>query len=98
MYAMFDTSGMMNAAQNGSFDTGMSFAFPIVPLVLLIVFALATIIPNISVMVRRLHDTNHSGWWYWIALIPLLGILILLYFFVIQGTDGDNDYGPDPLA
>ena len=98
MYMSFDTEGMMAAAQDGSFDTGMSFALPIVPLILIIVFILVTFLPNLSVMVRRLHDTNHSGWWYWIALIPLIGLLVLLYFFVSKGTDGDNDFGPDPLA
>ena len=98
MYMSFDTESMMAAAQDGSFSTGMSFALPIVPLILIFVFILVTFLPNLSVMVRRLHDTNHSGWWYWIALIPLIGLLILLYFFVSKGTDGDNDYGPDPLA
>ncbi len=98
MYMSIDTDGMMAAAQDGSFNSGMSLALPIVPLILIIVFVLVTFLPNLSVMVRRLHDTNHSGWWYWIALIPLLGLLILLYFFVSKGTDGDNDFGPDPLA
>ncbi len=98
MYMSFDTDAMMAAAQNGTFEPGMSFAFPIVPMILIVVFLLVTFLPNLSVMVRRLHDTNRSGWWYWIALIPVIGIFILLYFFVSKGTDGDNDFGPDPLA
>jgi len=98
IFSMFDTSAMMEAAQSGSFDSEMSFGFPVIPSILLLVFVLVTFLPNISVMVRRLHDTGRSGWWYWIALIPIVGIIILLVFFVSKGTDGDNDYGPDPLA
>ena len=99
MFTMVDTSGMMAAAQSGTpYEPGIGMGFPIVPLILLVVFILITFLPNLSVMVRRLHDTGRSGWWYWIALIPLIGIFILLYFFISKGTDGDNDYGPDPLA
>ena len=57
--------------------------------------ALGLFIPNLSVFVRRLHDTNRSGWWYWILLIPLIGVILLL---VWKGTGGDNEYGPDPLS
>ncbi len=60
--------------------------------------ALGVILPNISVVVRRLHDKGRSGWWYWIGLIPLIGSLILLYWFCTRGTEGPNDYGPDPLG
>lgn len=98
IFLMLDTSAMMETAQTGSFDPGASFAFPITPSILLLVFILVTFLPNISVTVRRLHDTGRSGWWYWISLIPIAGIIILLVFFVSKGTDGDNDYGPDPLA
>ena len=58
-------------------------------------FALAILIPSIAVGVRRLHDTGRSGWWMLIGLIPLVG-LILLIFFVTEGTKGPNAYGPDP--
>ena len=46
--------------------------------------------------IRRLHDTDRSGWWLLIALIPLLGSLVLLVFFVLEGTAGDNGHGADP--
>jgi len=55
-------------------------------------------LPSLSVAVRRLHDTNHSGWWYWIALVPIIGGLVLFVFMCMRGTDGLNDYGLDPLA
>ncbi|MDE9449574.1 DUF805 domain-containing protein [Aliiroseovarius sp. Z3] len=61
-------------------------------------FGLATLLPVISVTVRRLHDTDRSGWWYWLALIPLIGIIILIVWYASKGTDGANKYGPDPLG
>ena len=70
----------------------------LVMLVLLILYSLATMIPSISVTVRRLHDTNHSGWWYWISFVPYVGPLVLLVFMCIRGTDGPNQYGPDPFG
>jgi len=64
----------------------------------LLLFALALIVPSIAVGVRRLHDTDRSGWWLLIGLIPLIGAIVLLVFFVTEGTKGDNRYGPDPYA
>jgi uncharacterized membrane protein YhaH (DUF805 family) len=58
----------------------------------------AVLVPSIAAGVRRLHDTDRSGWWLLIALIPLIGAIVLLVFFVIEGTKGDNQYGPDPYA
>jgi uncharacterized membrane protein YhaH (DUF805 family) len=60
--------------------------------------ALALLLPNLAVMVRRLHDTGRSGWWYWIALIPLVGAILLLVWFASKGTTGSNEYGEDPLG
>jgi uncharacterized membrane protein YhaH (DUF805 family) len=61
-------------------------------------FSLACFLPSIAVLVRRLHDTDHSGWWFWIALIPLIGWIILLVFLITRGTQGPNRFGEDPLA
>lgn len=58
---------------------------------------LATVLPNLAVTVRRLHDCDKSGWWYWIVLLPILGAIILFVFFCQRGTAGENRYGPDPL-
>jgi uncharacterized membrane protein YhaH (DUF805 family) len=63
-----------------------------------IIVALGLFLPNIAVMVRRLHDTGRSGWWYWIALIPLVGIILLIVWFATKGTTGSNEYGEDPLG
>ena len=58
-------------------------------------FYLAIIIPSIAIAVRRLHDTDRSGWWLLIGIIPFGGI-VLLVFFCMAGTVGPNKYGPDP--
>lgn len=66
-----------------------------VAFVALAVFYLASLVPYLSVMVRRLHDTNRSGWWFWISLIPF-GSIVLLVLLALPGTVGPNKYGPDP--
>ena len=60
--------------------------------------ALALIIPGLAVTVRRLHDTNKSGWFILVALIPFVGALYLLYLEILEGDKGPNQYGPDPKA
>lgn len=59
-------------------------------------FALLILLPSIAVMVRRLHDTDRSGWWFWISLIPGLGGIVLLVFTLLDGNPGANQYGPSP--
>jgi uncharacterized membrane protein YhaH (DUF805 family) len=59
-------------------------------------YALAVLLPSLGVAVRRLHDTNRSGWWVLISLIPFIGGIVLLVFFVLEGTRGPNTYGQDP--
>ena len=61
--------------------------------VLYLLYALAVIVPSIAVAVRRLHDTNKSGWFLLIGLIPLVGAIILLVFYIQEGTPGPNDFG-----
>ena len=61
-------------------------------------FSVLVFLPGLAVMIRRLHDKNRSGWWCLLAFIPLIGTIILLYWFCTKGTTGDNRYGPDPLA
>ena len=59
-------------------------------------WALAHLLPGLSVGVRRLYDINRSGWWLLIGLIPFLGALVLFIFYLLDGTPGPNTYGPDP--
>ncbi len=62
------------------------------------IFILAMIIPAIAVSIRRLHDTDRSGWWIFISLIPLIGGIWYIVLMVLDGTSGDNKYGPDSKA
>jgi len=64
--------------------------------ILQMVFGLLMFFPSLAVGVRRLHDIGKSGWWYLIVLIPLIGILVLLAFFVMGSQEGDNYYGEYP--
>jgi uncharacterized membrane protein YhaH (DUF805 family) len=63
---------------------------------LYLIYMLAVIIPSLAVAVRRLHDVGKSGWFYFIALIPLIGAIWLLVLFFTEGDQGENQYGPDP--
>ena len=58
---------------------------------------IALLLPSIAVAVRRLHDTDRSGWWYLISFIPFGGI-VLLIFFVTESTPGPNSFGPPSLG
>jgi uncharacterized membrane protein YhaH (DUF805 family) len=60
------------------------------------IYALAVLVPGIAVSIRRLHDTDRTGWWLLIGLIPLIGAIVLLVFMVQDGHPGENQYGPDP--
>lgn len=62
------------------------------------IYSLAVLIPSLAVTVRRLHDTNHSGWWLLIGLVPCVGAIVLLIFMVTDSTPGENQYGPNPKA
>ena len=59
------------------------------------IWTLATLIPNIAITVRRLHDIGKSGWFYLIGLIPLVGGIILLVWMCQDSTE-DNQWGPNP--
>lgn len=61
------------------------------------ILSLALLLPSLAVAVRRLHDIDRTGWWILIAFTGI-GILLLLYWDCMKGTDGPNRFGPDPLA
>jgi uncharacterized membrane protein YhaH (DUF805 family) len=62
------------------------------------VYSLAVLVPGLAVSVRRLHDTDHSGWWLLIGLAPCVGVIVLFVFMVMDSTPGHNQYGPSPKA
>ncbi len=59
-------------------------------------YSLAILVPSIAVGVRRLHDSGRKGWWMLIGLLPLIGALVLLYFFIQDSQPGSNEYGENP--
>ncbi|MEE4276420.1 MAG: DUF805 domain-containing protein [Thermoleophilia bacterium] len=59
------------------------------------IYSLAVLIPSIAVTVRRLHDTERSGWWILLSFVPF-GVIVVLVFALIEGTAGPNKYGEDP--
>jgi uncharacterized membrane protein YhaH (DUF805 family) len=61
-----------------------------------LIWILITIVPALGVLVRRLHDTNKSGWWALIGLVPIAGAIVLLVFTVADSIEGENAYGPSP--
>ena len=71
----------------------------VVLLFLVAAYFFAIIIPSLGVAVRRLHDTDKSGWWLLISLIPF-GSIVLLVFYIQEGTPGPNQFGigPEPAA
>jgi len=64
-----------------------------------VLYSLFILIPGLAITVRRFHDTDHSGWWLLLALIPLVNLIfgiIFLIWLIRDGTPGENKYGPNP--
>lgn len=78
----------------------ISIAFNVVIMILpflaiiSLLYAIALIVPSVGLGIRRLHDLNLSGWFFLIALIPLIGGLALLFLFCMPGDKEDNKFGP----
>jgi Predicted membrane protein len=61
-------------------------------------YSLAVLLPRLAVAVRRLHDNDKSGWWFFIFLVPIIGPIWLFILLIREGTPGANRFGPDPKA
>jgi uncharacterized membrane protein YhaH (DUF805 family) len=59
-------------------------------------YLLATLVPTLALQVRRLHDVGKSGWFFFICLIPVIGIIYLLVLYCTDSNAGNNGYGPNP--
>ncbi len=91
-------AGIVDAAFFGiDITTSSDEVVAIAPSVVGGIFSLAVFLPSLAVTVRRLHDSGRSGWWLLIILIPVIGILVLLYWMIRRGDVGDNAFGPDPI-
>jgi len=86
-FAVFDQGGTTTTSTTATFSVGGGPAS--------LVAALALLLPSLAVQVRRLHDTDRSGWWILIGLIPLIGTIVLLVFYVTDSKP-DNRFGPSP--
>lgn len=71
-----------------SYETGLG--------ILSSLYILATFLPSLAVLVRRLHDTDRSGWWVLIGIIPLIGPIVLLVFACLDSKVGENRFGSNP--
>ena len=64
---------------------------------LAIVASLIFMIPGFMLVIRRLHDLDRPGWWCIGTMIPGINIIFAIYLMFFVGTNGPNQYGPDPL-
>jgi uncharacterized membrane protein YhaH (DUF805 family) len=67
-----------------------------VGMIIQIVWSLAVLLPTLGVGARRLHDINKTGWLLLLSLIPIVGEIILIIWWVKEGDKTDNQYGPVP--
>ena len=65
---------------------------PTIGFTLRALFNLAVLVPSLAVGVRRLHDTDHSGWWILLSLVPVVGWIILLVWYCQRGTPATNRF------
>lgn len=73
---------------------GRSYVFISVIGVFFLIYGLATFIPGLAVMVRRLHDSDKSGWWLLIVFLPWIGVIVLFIFLLLPSSPGINQFGP----
>jgi uncharacterized membrane protein YhaH (DUF805 family) len=63
-----------------------------------VLYFLAILVPSIALGIRRLHDTDKTGYLILLCIIPVAGAIILLYLCYLEGTPGENQYGPEPKS
>lgn len=68
------------------------------PLVLYYIYSLAVLLPSLAVSVRRLHDTDRSGWWMLLMFLPIVGPIVLFIFFLFDSSPQENKHGANPKA
>ena len=82
------------------FNFVVGFVLGLIPgkvgMIIQIIWSLAVLLPMLSVGARRLHDINKSGWFQLLALIPLVGIILLIVWWAQEGEKTENQYGPVP--
>ncbi|MEN0040981.1 MAG: DUF805 domain-containing protein [Pseudomonadota bacterium] len=66
--------------------------------VLSLIVSLAHLVPGLAIGARRLHDIDRSGWWQLLFLIPIVGLIVLIWWFTRPSGAGDNQYGSNPYG
>lgn len=91
IFALIGGAGVAAGMAEGQMPSG--------PLALVFVLVyIALLVYMIGLGVRRLNDTNHSGWWLLLVFVPIVNFLLTLYLIFASGNEGSNDYGPAPTA
>jgi uncharacterized membrane protein YhaH (DUF805 family) len=88
-FSIIYSISVQNLVNEGTFEIGMFFNWAYY---LMLVVSLVLVLPSISVLIRRLHDTDRSGGWYWILLIPVVGTIVLLVFTLSASTPSPNRF------
>ena len=76
-------------------DSALGFGLDSIGFVNLI-YNLAVLLPSIGVSIRRLHDADLAGRWFFLILVPVFGLIILIVLWAVEGTEGPNQYGSEP--
>lgn len=85
------------SGDDGSVIGTLFIILGVIFIILLVLVVIALYIPLLAVGCRRLHDRGMTGWLQLLMLVPC-GSIVLLVFWVMEGTPGDNEYGPKPIA
>lgn len=89
-YIVFAIVATLIDTTTGSYDPSMGIGM------LGAILAIGLFVPSLAVSVRRLHDTDRSGWWLLIALIPIIGAIWFIVLMVFDSTPGNNRFGANP--
>ena len=95
MFALCNAAVLIGIMVLVGIASAISPKLAILPMIVYLVYALASLVPGVAVAVRRLHDTGKSGLWLLIAFIPFGGI-VLFVFYLMDSEPGRNQFGPNP--
>ncbi|MBE1876813.1 DUF805 domain-containing protein [Myceligenerans pegani] len=95
---VFPAIGQMSAATATDPTATTVPPMMVVGYVIVSIIALGLFLPSLAVSVRRLHDSDKSGFFILLGLIPFVGPIIVLVLMALPGTAGQNRFGPDPKA